>query len=243
VSESGYTTAVRGPPTRPIDADAAAKGYRGVAMEGSIARWYSRTRGSPSQLAHWRAQAREVTAGLPDGAAVLEVAPGPGYFSIELSRPGCFSVSSLEISRTFVDIATQNARDAGVAVLVRQGDASRMPFPDGSFDLVVCQAAFKNFSRPQAAVNEMYRVLRVGGTAWIEDMRHEASDAAIRSEVDAMQLSWSRAFMTRRTLLSLRRRAYTVEQFVSFARASPFGNSEIKLGGIGLEVRMTKSSR
>lgn len=240
MSDSGGGTSLARPTILPNNGGQGSKGYRGMAMEGFIARWYARTRSSAPQIAAWRIQAREVTEGMPDRAEVLEVAPGPGYFAVELARLGRVSVTGLEISHTFVEIARENARRAGVTLTIRQGDASRMPFPDGSFNLVVCQAAFKNFSRPQSAVNEMYRVLRFGGTALIQDMRKDASDAAIREEVNAMQLSGFRGFMTRRALKMLRRRAYTAEQFGSFARASPFGSSEIRTSGIGLEVRMTK---
>jgi ubiquinone/menaquinone biosynthesis C-methylase UbiE len=227
----------------PSDCPAESKGYRGMAMEGSIARWYARTRGSESQISMWRRQAQELTQGLPDHAKVLEVAPGPGYFAIELARLGPYQVTGLDISDTFIEIASENARRAGVKLALQQGDASHMPLGDESFDLVVCQAAFKNFSRPQSAVNEMHRVLRAGGAAWIEDMRHDASDTAIREEVAAMKLPALRAFMTRRAITSLRRRAYTVEQFASFAQASPFGSAEITTKGIALEVRMTKVFR
>src|SRR5207247_5182412 len=118
----------------------------------------------PSQIDEWRRQAAELTGALPDGAQVLEVAPGPGYFAIELARPGPLGVTAMDISRTFVEIASENARRAGVTVDFRQGDVAAMPFADGSFDLVVCQAAFKNFSQPRRALDEMHRVLRVGGT-------------------------------------------------------------------------------
>ncbi|HTZ62152.1 MAG TPA: class I SAM-dependent methyltransferase [Thermoplasmata archaeon] len=222
------------------DPESATKGYRGVAMEGAIARWYDRTRGTPTQVAAWQRQAVETVASLPAGAQVLEVAPGPGYFSVELARTGRARVTALEISRTFVEIAQRRAALAGVGLDVRQGDAARMPFPDNSFDLVVCQAAFKNFSRPQAAVNEMYRVLRPGRSASIEDMRRDAPDELIRQEVDAMGLRPLRAYFTRRALVSLRRRAYTKEQFALLARRSPFGECVIKVDGIGLEVRLFK---
>ncbi len=221
-------------------ATAPVKGYRGMAMEGSIARWYARTRGTDSQIAHWRRQADELAAELADGARVLEVAPGPGFFAVELARSGRLQVSALEISRTFVEMVRENARRAGVEVAVRPGDAAAMPYPDGSFDRVLCQAAFKNFRRPQSAVNEMYRVLRPGGEARIEDMRHDATDAAIREEVGAMHLGGFRSWMTRSTLRSLRRRAYTVPQFREFARASPFGDGELRTWGIGLELRLRR---
>lgn len=216
------------------------KGYRGVAMEGFIARWYARTRGTESQIADWRIQAEVVTRDLPARGEALEVAPGPGYFAIEMARSGRVHVSALDISRTFVEIASENARRAGVDVSVRQGDASQMPFPDASFDLVVCQAAFKNFSRPQDALNEMFRVLRPGGLARIQDMRRDASDQAIREEVRGMRLGVLRSLMTRSALRSLRRRAYTLEQFHEFARASPFGGGEIEAAGIGLELRLRR---
>jgi len=114
-------------------------------MEGLTARWYARQRGTPSQLALYRDQAARLTAGLADGAAVLEVAPGPGFHAIEVARLGRFPVTGLDISHTMVGIAGENATAAGVSVDFRLGDASAMPFADGSFDVIVCQAAFKNF--------------------------------------------------------------------------------------------------
>src|SRR5215471_5223804 len=156
------------------------KGYKGLAMEGIVARWYARIRRSGRQIEDWRKQAAQLTGGLPDGADVLEVAPGPGYFAIEMARLNRFHVTGLDISHTFVEIARENARQAGVSVNFQQGNASDMPFAEGSFDFIVCQAAFKNFSQPVQAINEMYRVLRVGGIAIIQDMWKDASDATIR---------------------------------------------------------------
>src|SRR5260370_38120239 len=138
---------------------------KGPEMEGPVARWYARVRGSQSQLDLYREQAAQLTAGLPDGARVLEVAPGPGYLAIEIARNGRLHVTALDISRTFVQIASENARKAGVSVDFRNGDVAKMPFEAESFDLVVCQAAFKNFTLPRTALAEMHRVLRTGGTA------------------------------------------------------------------------------
>ena len=218
------------------------KGYKGLPMEGIVARWYTRIRRSGSQIEEWRKQAAQLTGGLPDGADVLEVAPGPGYFAIEMARLDRLHVTGLDISHTLVGIARENARQAGVSVDFQQGDVSSMPFSEGSFDLIVCQAAFKNFSRPGKAIDEMYRVLRDGGTAVIQDMWKDASDATIREEVNPMRLSPVNAFLTRRTLGMLRRRAYTKEQFERLATASAFGRCEIETSGISIEVRLKKQS-
>lgn len=216
------------------------KGYKGLPMEGVVARRYAKLRRSGSQIQDWRRQAAQLTVGLPEGASVLEVAPGPGYFAIEIARIGRFHVTGLDISHTFVEIARENARNAGVTVDFRWGDAAEMPFATRSFDLIVCQAAFKNFSQPAKAVDEMYRVLREGGVAVIQDMRKDASDAGIREEVEAMRLGRVGAFMTRRILRGLRRRAYTKEQFEDLSAASAFGGCESATSGIGVDVRLKK---
>jgi ubiquinone/menaquinone biosynthesis C-methylase UbiE len=216
------------------------KGYKGMGMEGMVARWYAGIRRSGSQIEDWRKQAAHLTGDLPDGADVLEVAPGPGYFAIEMARLDRLHVTGLDISHTFVEIARENARQAGVSVDFQQGNASSMPFAEGSFDLIICQAAFKNFSQPGKAIDEMYRVLRGGGTAVIQDMRKDALDATIREELNSMQLAPVNAFMTGWTLRMLRRRAYTKEQFERLATASAFGGGEIETSGIGIEVRLKK---
>lgn len=210
-------------------------------MEGPMARWYARQRGSGDQLDEYRRQAAELTAGLANGSTVLEVAPGPGYLSIEIARLGQFQVSGLDIGRTFVDIARESARQAGVSVDFRHGDASHMPFDAGSFDLIVCQAAFKNFAQPVDALNEMHRVLRTGGTAVIQDMSSDASTADIAEEVKRMELSSANAFFTRSTLAMLRRRAYTAAAFEQLIARSAFRTGDIRTEGIGLEVRLHRS--
>lgn len=216
------------------------KGYKGLAMEGIVARWYTKIRSSGSQIEEWRKQAIDLTDNLSDGADVLEVAPGPGYFAIEMARLDRFHVTGLDISHTFVEIATGNARQAGVNVGFQQGNVSSMPFAEGSFDLIICQAAFKNFSQPGKAIDEMHRVLRVGGMAVIQDMWKDASDTMIRAEVNPMQLSPLNAFMTRRSLKMLRRRAYTKEQFERLASTSAFGGCKIETSGIGIEMRLKR---
>ena len=209
-------------------------------MEGAVARWYARNRGSESQIGAYREQASQLTDVLPDGADVLEVAPGPGYLAIEMARSGRIHVTGLDISRTFVEIASENARRAEVGIDFRRGDAASMPFDAGSFDLIVCQAAFKNFAQPIGALDEMHRVLREGGTAVIQDMTRDASLANIAHEVKGMGLGRFDSFATRLALAVLRRRAYSQDQFTSLIAGSAFRNCSIQTGGIGMKVRLRK---
>jgi len=128
-----------------------------------------------------------------------------------------------------------------VNVEFRHGDAGKMPWEIGSFDLIVCQAAFKNFSQPLIALEEMHRVLRPGGTAVIQDLSREASNAEINREVRGMKVSLVNAFVTKFVLRTmLRRRAYSPAQFELLVAESKFRACEIRKDGIGLEVRLKK---
>jgi ubiquinone/menaquinone biosynthesis C-methylase UbiE len=216
--------------------------FKGPEMEGGVARWYAKLRRSGNQIEEYRKQAVQLTAGLPVGAKVLEVAPGPGYLAVEMARLGRVQVTGLDISHTFVQIASENAREAGVTIDFHQGDAAVMPFEAESFDLIVCQAAFKNFMHPSSALDEMYRVLRAGGTAVIQDMSSEASHADIEQEVRKMRLGWLSSFTTMATLEMLRRRAYTPARFEQLAAESAFRTCAVTTEGISLEVRLTKGT-
>jgi ubiquinone/menaquinone biosynthesis C-methylase UbiE len=208
-------------------------------MDGWVARWYARTR--EHDLADFREQAKAVAAGLPADASVLEVAPGPGFFAIELAKLGSFTITGLDVSATFVDIAAENARRAGVTVLFRLGNASAMPFPDDSFDFVYCSAAFKNFTQPVEALNEMHRVLHPGGRAVIHDLRKDVSRDEIdryvqqsgRRGLDAWMTTW--AFRT-----MLVKRAYTKDELVAMAAESRFGSCEVRTSSIGVEVQLLR---
>jgi ubiquinone/menaquinone biosynthesis C-methylase UbiE len=218
------------------------RAWKGKAMEGWVARWYTRTR--RKDMNEFRHEAARAAEGLTSGSSVLEVAPGPGLFAIELAKLGDFRIKGLDISRTLVEIAKENARDARVNVDFRLGNASAMPFEQGSFDFVYCSAAFKNFSEPVEALNEMHRVLRPGCEALIQDLRKDASLSEIdryvkqsgRSPIDAWMTRWT----FRRVLL---KRAYAHDDFVNMAKQSRFGACQIKASGIALEVRFRKSPR
>jgi len=214
------------------------KPYLGVQMEGPIASWYDRsTRG---RIPEFVRTAEDVATWLPAGSRVLEVAPGPGFLAIELAKRG-YSVTGIDISRSFVEIAGRNARDAGVTIDFRRGDVARMPFADNSFDFVVCVAAFKNFPDPVTALDEVHRVLRPGGSASIQDLRKEATDPEIAAEVRGMNQGRVNTFITKwifRT--ALLRAAYRTEAVDRLAARSRFGYGRITTKGVGFDLRLAK---
>jgi ubiquinone/menaquinone biosynthesis C-methylase UbiE len=214
------------------------KPYKGLGMEGMIATWYAKNTGK--SIAEFRDLAKRIADKLRPGDRVLEVAPGPGYLAIELARLGPYRIAGLDVSRTFVRIARENAARAGVEVDFQEGDAAALPFAAGAFDFIVCRAAFKNFSDPIGALREMHRVLRSGGKTVIIDMRNDASRKSIVDEVEKMHLGRIDALLTRTTLAALRRRAYSRLDFERMAQATPFDQCEIVEQPLGFEVALVK---
>src|SRR5215469_2057154 len=100
---------------------ATAKAYKGMGMEGSIARWYDRT--TRKDMPEITELAARIAAMVPAGGSVLEVAPGPGFLSIELAKRG-LQVRAVDISKTFVEIAHNNAAADGVKVRFQRGNAA-----------------------------------------------------------------------------------------------------------------------
>ncbi len=126
------------------------KAYKGLPMEGVIASWYAKT--TLKDLKRHKLMAKQLVEKIPANGKILEIAPGPGYFCIELAKLGNFQITGLDISKSFVEIARKNAAEAVLNIDFREGNASAMPFKDNTFDFTFCQAAFKNFSEPVKAI-------------------------------------------------------------------------------------------
>lgn len=106
----------------------------------------------------------------------------------------------------------------------------------------MCTSSFKNFSEPIKALGEMHRVLKLGGKAWISDLRHDVSDETIDRFVnDTMKVKgFGGAFMKYTFKHSLRPRALTAKQFKELIALTPFNNFEITENAIDLELLLHK---
>jgi ubiquinone/menaquinone biosynthesis C-methylase UbiE len=219
---------------------AAKKPYRGISMEGGLATWYAKI--TKKDLREFERLAQELAKDLPANARVLEIAPGPGYLSIALAKLGPFKITGLDISQSFVQMASQYAKREGVVARFIHGSASDIPLEDGLFDLIVCRAAFKNFSEPLKALNEMHRVLKPDGRAIIIDLRKDASWDEIVAYVEGLHISRANTWMTKFTFKHmLLKRAYTEAQMTTLVSSSDFKSCEIIKAPVGMDVRLIRS--
>jgi demethylmenaquinone methyltransferase/2-methoxy-6-polyprenyl-1,4-benzoquinol methylase len=98
--------------------------------------------------------------------AILDVATGTGDLAIALARalPGA-QVTGVDISERMLAAGRKKVASKGLAarITLQTGDAERLDFPDGTFDLVTVAFGVRNFGDIAAGLREMRRVLRPGG--------------------------------------------------------------------------------
>ena len=208
-------------------------------IEGLMAKWYAAN--TAEMMQEYVDLAKRIAGQLSEGARVLEVAPGPGYFCIELAKLGPYSITGMDLSRSFVRMAGEKAAQAGVRVQFVHGSASNMPFPKESFDFLLCRAAFKNFADPVGALKDMCRVLRPGGTALLIDLSRDAQPNQVSLAVDKMGLSPVNRVLTKLAFKTvLIRSAYSRAEFEQMLAQTAFSHVEIAGDGFGFEITMTK---
>ncbi len=102
---------------------------------------------------------------------VLDVCCGPGVIAATAVRHGA-KATGIDFSSSAVDIARSRVPDAEIQV----GDAQSLPFPDNTFDAVVCGFGIIHVPNPQRVLSEMYRVLnpsgRVAVSVWTQPDQH-----------------------------------------------------------------------
>jgi SAM-dependent methyltransferase len=109
--------------------------------------------------------------GLRAGERVLDMGCGAGRHAFEMYRRGA-DVIALDqnadelstVSEWFAAMRDEGSVPAGAEADVKQGDALNLPFPDGEFDRVVAAEVLEHIPDDEAAIAELVRVLRPGGT-------------------------------------------------------------------------------
>jgi SAM-dependent methyltransferase len=101
--------------------------------------------------------------------SVLDVATGTGHTALTLA-PHVAAATGLDPTAEMLAEAEKLASQRGIAnVRFMLGQAERLPFAGGSFDVVTVRRAPHHFQNIPAALGEMYRVLRAGGKLGLID--------------------------------------------------------------------------
>ena len=129
-----------------------------------------------------RDRLREVLGPEP-GERILEIGPGTGYYTLDIAGwVGGASIAGVgvegsdgggqtegtveifDLQQEFLDHVTGRAGERGLTnVVPTQGDATALPYEDGSIDAVVLTAVLGEIPDPVAALREVRRVLKPSG--------------------------------------------------------------------------------
>ncbi len=169
---------------------------------------------------------------------VLEVGPGPGYVGLEWLKkaPGA-KLTGLEISEAMIRTAERNAKAYGLEGKANyvQGNGMAMPFADETFDAAFSNGSLHEWEKPVAVFNELWRVLKPGGTVCVADMRRDVNPLLKWGIYATVQ---PRAI--RPGYLSSLNAAYTVGEMTEVMRNTAFERYTVEKNFFGLTVSATK---
>ncbi len=101
-------------------------------------------------------------AGLQKGEQILDVACGTGLVTrLAAARTGG-TAAGLDVNAGMLEVA-KSATPEDLSIEWHEASAEAMPFPDESFDVVLCQLSLQLIPDKPSALNEMRRVLRSNG--------------------------------------------------------------------------------
>ena len=105
------------------------------------------------------------------GDRLLDIGCGFGRHSYEALRRGADVVSSdfslpelVEVDNTVSAMGDFDELPDGVSSASCNGDVTQLPFPDGAFDRIIASEILEHIDNDVAALDELVRVLRPGGT-------------------------------------------------------------------------------
>jgi SAM-dependent methyltransferase len=102
------------------------------------------------------------------GERWLDVATGTGAVALRAAGAGAV-VTAQDLAPGLIATAQRLAAEAGVRIAFEVGDAARLPYPDGAFDVVASAHGVSFVADHRAAAHELARVCRPGGRLGLTD--------------------------------------------------------------------------
>lgn len=101
----------------------------------------------------------------PKDKVILDCGTGKGRTAIGLVKEGAKLAIGIDISEEMLEVAKERAKVENVLdrIIFEEGDAENLKYPDNYFDAVVCLQTLMHLPNPQKCINELARVVKLGG--------------------------------------------------------------------------------
>lgn len=168
---------------------------------------------------------------------ILDVGCGTGICAIQIAKDDRYEVAGIDTSAEMIKMCEKNAKEEGVTADFRVATASRLPFEDQAFDMVVSNGSLHHWEKPVEAFNEMYRVLKPGGSVFVNDLcENPDRDELMRIVGSKIPFKPMRdGFME-----NAPKGAFSREKVLGILEQSNFTEIDVIKKAISLEVRLQK---
>ena len=219
------------------------RGFKIERIPGVLASAYAKATRMAIE-SYYRQVAEEIAAHLERGN-ILDLGTGPGYLPIEIARKSSeIYITGVDLSRKLIHMARSNASTAGLTdrLNFQLGNAAALDFEDSSFDMVISTGMLHSIKEPAKVMQEIYRVLKARGEAWIFDPA-KVTSAVDRKKWRASLNLRERFFLWLFQLFGLHKpiKVYTREQAIALIEKTDFKHYWIDAQDNEIEIKLKKT--
>jgi ubiquinone/menaquinone biosynthesis C-methylase UbiE len=157
----------------------------------------------------------------------------------------------IDVDKKAIAHARANASEFEIPLSRAQfgvGDGQNIPFKNSDFNFVVSTSVLRHVHHPVKMLNEVYRVLKKGGEAWIYDFCRDATDMEInehimdvddrlkRGKMNPTQRSWVTLIMRRQISVE----SYSVAEITEIVSKSRFRSCRVERDGVRVKIILKK---
>jgi ubiquinone/menaquinone biosynthesis C-methylase UbiE len=184
---------------------------------------------------------------------ILDIGTGPGYLPINIARrTKSVQTIGIDIDPRAIAHAQANAAEFGVPINrahFEVGDAHKLGFGNNEFDFVVSTGVIRYAKNPVKMLDEIHRVLKKGGEAWLYDFCRDSTDQEIDEQIKdiddrlkaggmgKLQRSWVTLIMKRQIGVE----SYSLSELYNIVARSRFGTCHILRDGVWAKIVLRKT--
>lgn len=165
------------------------------------------------------------------------------FLTLSDKRNPQLDLYGLDISASMIDLARQNLKDIK-NIDFRVGNILKTDYQDNFFDCTVCSGSFYNWDKPIEGLNEIFRILKSGKTAYIFETNKDYNKVLLSSRLkdNLKGYNFLRKALSKYFLRKQLKMTYTIPEIEDIIKQSEFRRSyniqQIELGNLLIWLRI-----